>query len=172
VMMLGTLQGILVAIIVSVVALSQQTANPPVYVLGRKLGTNVFRPRSDEHPTDESFPGVLLLRLEGRLFFLNADRVAEKIRQLVADAKPKIVVLDLSGVFDLEYSALKMLAEADERNREAGVTLWLAGLAPDVYAMIERSPLGEALGRDRLFFNLELAVDRYRAQRMDARAET
>ena len=45
VMLLGTLKGILVAIIVSLVALAQQVADPPVYVLGRKRGTNVFRPR-------------------------------------------------------------------------------------------------------------------------------
>ncbi len=56
VMLLGTLQGILVAIVVSLVALAQQTADPPVYVLGRKRGTNVFRPRSPEHATDESSP--------------------------------------------------------------------------------------------------------------------
>jgi sulfate permease, SulP family len=159
VMLLGTLEGILVAIIVSVVALSQQTANPPVYVLGRKRGTNVFRPRSDEHPTDESFPGVLLLRLEGRLFFLNADTVAQKIRPLAAESKPKIVVLDLSGVFDLEYSALRALIDAERRQREAGVLFALAGLSPAVLETVRRSPLGETLGRERLFFNLEMAVD-------------
>jgi SulP family sulfate permease len=164
VMVLGTLQGILAAIIVSLVAIAHQAANPPVYVLGRKPGTNVFRPRSPEHLDDESFPGLLMLRLEGRLFFLNAERTAEKIRSLMAEAKPRAVLLDLSGVFDLEYSALKMLMEAEKRNREGGVIFWLAGLAPDVYATIQRSPLGEALGRERLFFNLERAVDRYRAQ--------
>ncbi len=83
VVVLGTLQGIVVAIVVSVVSLAQQVANPPVYVLGRKPGTNVFRPRSAEHPEDESFPGLLLLRVEGRVFFLNAARIGEKIRSLV-----------------------------------------------------------------------------------------
>ena len=72
VLLLGTLQGILVAIVVSVVALGQQVANPPVYVLGRKPGTNVFRPVSAEHPEDETFPGLVILRPEGRIFFLNA----------------------------------------------------------------------------------------------------
>ena len=76
VIVLGTLKGIVVAIIVSIVALAQQVANPPVYVLGRKPGTNVFRPRSREHPDDETFPGLLLLRAEGRIFFLNAERLA------------------------------------------------------------------------------------------------
>jgi high affinity sulfate transporter 1 len=164
VMLLGTLRGILVAIIVSLIALAQQTANPPVHVLGRKRGTNVFRPRSPEQPDDEAFPGLLLLRLEGRVFFLNAERIAEKMRPLIAEAKPKVVVLDLSSVFDLEYSALKMLTEGEKRQREAGVSLWLAGLTPQVLAMVQRSPLGETLGRERLLFNVEIAVERYLAQ--------
>jgi anti-anti-sigma factor len=123
----------------------------------------VFRPRSPEHPDDESFPGLLLLRLEGRVFFLNAERIAEKLRPLIAEARPKVVVLDLSGVFDLEYSALKMLMEGERRQREAGVMVWLVGLSPEVQAVVRRSPLGETLGPERLLFNLEIAVDRYRA---------
>ena len=161
VILLGTLKGILVAIIVSIVALAQQVADPPVHVLARKRGTNVFRPRSSQHPDDESFAGLLLLRPEGRLFFLNAERVGEKIRPLIAAAQPKVVAFDLSRVFDLEYSALKMLIEAEERQRAAGITLWLVGLNPQVYAVIQRSPLGAILGRERMMFDLEIAVDRY-----------
>ena len=56
-----------------------------------------------------------------------------------------------------------MLTEAEARRREAGVTLWLAGLTPDVYAAIQRSPLGERLGREGLLFNVEIAVERYRS---------
>ncbi len=163
VMLLGTLKGILVAIIVSLVALSHQTANPPVYVLGRKRGTNVFRPRSDEHADDEIFPGLLLLRLEGRLFFVNAERVGDKIRPLIAESKPSVVVLHMSGVFDLEYSALKALTEAERRLRDSGTAVWLSGLNPDVLAMVRRSPLGDALGNERMFFNLEMAVDAFLA---------
>ncbi len=66
VVLLGTLKGILVAVIVSLLALAQQAYNPPVYALGRKRGTHVFRPLSDEHPDDETWPGLLILRVEGR----------------------------------------------------------------------------------------------------------
>ena len=163
VVLLGTLKGIEVAIVVSMLALAYQAANPPVYVLGRKPGTNVFRPRSTEHPEDETFPGLLMLRLEGRLFFANAEQVAHTIRPLVAEARPRVVALDLSGVFDLEYTALKMLTESEKRARESGLSLWLVGLEPDVLAMVQRSPLGAALGRERMFFNLEAAVARFQA---------
>jgi anti-anti-sigma factor len=160
-MLMGTLKGILVAIIVSLVALAQQSANPRVYVVGRKRGTNVFRPRAPENAEDESFPGLLMVRLEGRVFFLNAERIAEQVRLFAAESKPQIVVLDLSGVFDLEYSALKMLIEAEKRMGAAGVSLWLAGISPDVYTVVQRSALGETLGHERLVYNLEIAVERY-----------
>jgi high affinity sulfate transporter 1 len=164
VVLLGTLQGIVVAIIVSLLALAHQTSDPPVYVLARKPGTNVFRPRSDQHPEDETFPGLLLLRPEGRLFFANAERAGEKIRAHLAQAtNPRVVALHLRGVSDLEYTALKMLTEGEKRLRESGVLLWLVGLNPGVLAMVQRSPLGETLGRDRLLFNLEQAVARYQA---------
>jgi sulfate permease, SulP family len=165
VIVLGTLKGILVAIIISLVALGQQVADPPVHVLGRKRGTNVFRPRSPDHPDDETFAGLLLLRPEGRLFFLNAERIGEKIRPLIEAAKPKVVAFDLSRVFDLEYSALKMLIEAEKRQREAGVTLWLVGLNPQVYAVVQRSPLGPILGTERMMFDLEIAIDKFQKRR-------
>jgi len=161
--LLGTLQGILVAIVVSLVALAHQTADPPVRELGRKPGTSVFRPRSKEHPEDETFPGLLMIQLEGRVFFANAERIGEKMKVLVDEAKPRVVAVDLSGVPDLEYTALKMLIEGEKRQRERGVALWLVGLNPEVLSVIQRSSLGKVLGRERMHFNLELAVTNYLA---------
>jgi SulP family sulfate permease len=161
VVLVGTLKGIIVAIIVSMVALAYQAADPPVYVLGRKPGTNVFRPRSEEDPADETFPRLLLLRLEGRIFFLNADHIAEKIRLLIEEAQPSVVVLHLRGVPDLEYTALKMLAAGEKQARERGVRLWLVGMNPRVLEVIQKSELGAVLGRDAMHFNLEIAVAKF-----------
>jgi len=161
VVILGTLKGILVAVVLSLASLAHQVADPPVYVLGRKRGTNVFRPRSDEHADDEVFPGLLMLRIEGRVFFANAERIGQKMRPLIAAAQPRVVLIDLRAVPDLEYTALKMLLEAEERQREAGISVWLVGANPEVLAVIQRSPLGERLGRERLLFNLETAVARF-----------
>ncbi|HSD42735.1 MAG TPA: SulP family inorganic anion transporter [Burkholderiales bacterium] len=161
VVLLGTLKGILVAVIASLLALAQQAYNPPVYVIGRKRGTQVFRALSKEHPDDETWPGLLILRTEGRLFFANAQRVADKIRPLVEQAKPSVVLLDCSAVFDIEYTAVKMLIEGEERLRQEGIAVWLAGLNPEALAVVQRSTLGETLGRERMFFNVQAAVDRF-----------
>jgi high affinity sulfate transporter 1 len=161
VMVLGTLKGILVAIIVSLGALAYQVADPPVYVLGRKPGTNVYRPKSEEHPEDETFPGLLLLEVEGRVFFANAELIGQKLRLLVDAAKPNVVALDLSGVPDLEYSALKALTGAEKNLRDRGISLWLVGLRPEVLRMVQKSSLGSTLGRERMHFTLEIAVAKY-----------
>jgi len=162
VMLIGTLKGILVAIIVSLVALAQQAVKPVIHVLGRKRGTNVFRERSSEHKDDETYPGLLMLRLEGRIFFLNADDIATRIAALIAEAKPKVVAIDMQGVVDLEYSALKMLTEAEQRRRESGIALWLVEMSSQVLATVKRAPLGTTLGRAGMVQSLEIAVDRYR----------
>jgi len=165
VVLLGTLKGILVAVIVSLLALAQQAYDPPVYALGRTRGTSVFRPLSDDHTDDEPYPGLLILRTEGRMFFANAPRVSDKMLPLVAQANPSVVLLDFSAVTDLEYTALKMLTEAEERLRRDGVELRLAALNPTVFEMVERSPLGRTLGRERIFPNLEQAVEKYQREK-------
>jgi sulfate permease, SulP family len=161
VVVVGTLKGIIVAIIVSLVTLAYQVADPPVYVLRRKPGTNVFRPQSPEHPDDESFPGLLLLRPEGPIFFANAAQIAHKIEPLVRAAQPKVVAVEASGVLDMEYTAVKMFAQLAKRQSQHGVELWLIGMTPRVLAIIQRSPLGQLLGREGMHFNLEIAVARY-----------
>ena len=88
---------------------------------------------------------------------------AGKMRALADETKPRVVALDFSGVPDLEYTALKMLTEAEKRQRERGVSIWLVGLNPEVLSVIQRSSLGKILGRERMHFNLELAVAKYLA---------
>ncbi|MEZ5987632.1 MAG: SulP family inorganic anion transporter [Planctomycetota bacterium] len=165
VVLLGTLPGILVAIIVSVIALAYQVADPPIHVLGRKPGTNVFRPRTSEHPEDETFPGLLMLGFEGRLFFANAERLGEKVRPMIEAANPEVVALDLGGVFDLEYTALKMLIAAEGRYRKRGIELWLVGLNQQVLGVVQRSVLGAILGRERMHFTMDRAVERFLSTR-------
>jgi SulP family sulfate permease len=168
VMMLGTLKGILLAVIVSVLALAQQAYSPPVYALGRKRGTDVFRARSEQHPDDETWPGLLILRTEGRAFFANAQQIGDKMWPLVEQEKPSVVVIDCSALIDIEYTALKMLTEAEEKLLADGIALWLAALNPAVLEVVKNSRLGEVLGNQRMFFNVQMAVEYYQRSRSAA----
>jgi high affinity sulfate transporter 1 len=161
VVVLGTLQGIVVAVIASLLGLASQAYNPPVYALGRKPGTTVFRPISSEHPDDEQWPGLLMLRTEGRLFFANAERVADLLWTRVEQTRPRVLLLDCRALFDIEYTALKVLDEARQKLLRSSCELWLAGLNPAVFEVVERSLLGAALGRERMFLNMQAAVEEF-----------
>ncbi|MGB3701844.1 MAG: sulfate permease [Anaerolineales bacterium] len=160
VIILGTLQGILVAVILSILALLYLASNPPVYRVGRKVGTDVFRALRD-HPDDETFPGLLMLRTEGVMFFASAPHAIDQIARIAREHQPKIVVLDCSPVPNFEYTSIKQFLDFDDKLQTSGVTLWLAALNREAFETIEKTELGKALGHERMFFNLEQAVEVY-----------
>jgi sulfate permease, SulP family len=163
VLVFGTLKGIVVAIIVSMIGLASQTAQPRVSVIGRKRGADVLRPVSAEHPDDETFEGLLIVRPEGRLFFVNAQYVAERIHALVAQHEPRVLAVDMSRVPDIEYSALQTLMEGERRLTEGGTVVWLVGLNPGVLETARHAGLDQRLGRERMLFSARAAIERYRA---------
>jgi len=161
VLVFGTLQGIVVAIVLSLIGLSSQVVNSKVYVIGRKRDADVLRPVSPENPDDETFDGLLILRPEGRVFFANARQVGDQIQALVAEHRPKVVALDMSRVPDIEYSALQMLVDGERRMTENGIAVWLAAANPTVLEVIRSSGLADRLGRERLLFNARAVIRKY-----------
>ena len=139
-------------------------AHPRVSVIGRKRGTDVLRPLSPEHPDDETFEGLLIVRPEGRLFFVNAQNVTEQINALITQYKPRVLALDMSRVPDIEYSALQALMEGEKRMTERGAILWLVGLNPGVLEVVRKAGLDQRLGRERMLFNARVAIERYQSQ--------
>jgi len=156
-----------VAIIVSMIGLASQTAHPRVSIIGRKRGADVLRPLTPEHPDDETFEGLLIVRPEGRLFFVNAQDVSDRIQALVAEHQPRVVALDLSRVPDIEYSALQTLIEGEKRWTDSGTAVWLAGLNPGVLEMVRHAGLDQRLGRERMLFNARAAIERYQKLRAE-----
>jgi high affinity sulfate transporter 1 len=161
VLVFGTLQGIVVAIVLSLIGLSSQVVNSKVYVIGRKRDADVLRPVSPENPDDETFDGLLILRPEGRVFFANARQVGDQIQALVAEHRPNVVALDMSRVPDIEYSALQMLVDGERRMTEDGIAVWLAAANPTVLEVIRSSGLADRLGRERLLFNARAVIRKY-----------
>lgn len=170
VVLIGTLEGVLIAVVISVLTLMYQANRPPVYAVAYNREQRVFR-RAGESTDDETFPGLLILRTEGRLTFANAENAGDKMRALMAEANPRVIVLECSGILDVEYTALVQLAAADQRLRERGVTLWLAGVNPDVLPVLARSPLEVAADPSRVFPDLHKALAAWQAQSAAVDAE-
>ena len=165
VLVLGALQGILVAIGVSLLTLMYQSNHPPVYALGRDRETGVFR-SLELHPDGETVPGMMILRTEGRMTFASFPRTHDKFIKLLEKYSPEVIIFDLSAVPDYEYTALSGLSEAEERLADMGIFIWLAAMNRAADATVRRSPLGRKLvAENRIFETLEEAVERFMAQK-------
>ena len=163
---LGVLQGVLVAVIVSMLVVLYALNHPRVAILGRKLGTTVFRNHA-VHPQDELFPGLTIVRPEAPLYFANARYVRDRVRAVVGEQEqpPAVVLLDLSAVPDFDTTAFDVVHELDEELRERGVTLWLAALNTLPRDMLHRSGL-EAAFEGRRFRQVEEAVEAFTSARV------
>ena len=69
---------------------------------------------------------------------------------------------------DIAFTALEMLIDAEERLRATGMELWLARLDPAALDVVPRSPTGARLGRERMIFNVDRAVETYLDRRSRA----
>lgn len=161
---IGTLEGIVIAVVVTLLDLIRHASNPPLYRVGRKPGTNVYRSLTN-HPNDETIEGLLILRSEGLLFFGNASSLREKIRTIALEESPEILILEFSAVPAIEYTGLKELAQLEVDLRESGIMLWIAALNSAAFKMVELSELGATIGHERMFFDLPSAVEHFESSK-------
>ena len=134
VLSVGVLAGVVVGVVLSLGWLVYVATRPPMPLLGRQPGTQVFRDL-DEHPDDETFPGVAVLRLDGGLFFATAEALEERVRALARRTPTRRgLVLDLEGVNFIDSQGAAKLTEIHELTEADGVTLRLARVKPQVLA--------------------------------------
>lgn len=126
VLLLGVINGMLVAIGLSIVAMIRRVARPRIIELGQLSGGHNYVDVS-RHADAQRIPGLAIWRPGEPLFFANAERVLEDIEQrLRCLAGLKAVVLSLEQSFDIDSTALDGLIEFDERLARQGLLLWLA----------------------------------------------
>jgi high affinity sulfate transporter 1 len=158
-LLFGVLAGVMIGIGLSLLWLISVATRPPMPLLGREPGTQVFR-ELDEHPADEQFPGVVVLRLDGGLFFATADALEDRVRE-VALSTPDIagIVLDCEGIDFIDSQGSAKMSEILELTKQAGVTLRLARVKPAVHQTLERDGFLGNLGEDRAHGNVDRAVE-------------
>ena len=155
----GVLAGVMIGIGLSLLWLISVATRPPMPLLGRESGTQVFR-ELDEHPNDEQFPGVVILRLDGGLFFATSDALEDRVRE-VALSTPGItgIVLDCEGIDFIDSQGSAKMSEILELTKQSGITLRLARVKPAVYEVLKRDGFLERIGGDRTHGNVYRAVE-------------
>ena len=154
----GVLFGVVIGVALSLIWLVYVATRPPMALLGREAGTQVFRDL-DEHPGDETVPGVAVIRLDGGLFFATAEALEDRVRALVeGDAGVRLLVLDLEGVNFVDSLGSAKIAELHEYAESNGITLRLARVKPHVLSVLRADGVVDLVGADHIHGNVYRAV--------------
>ncbi len=154
----GVLAGVMFGVGLSLLWLVSVTTRPALPLLGRGAGTTVFRELA-EHPEDEQFPGVAVIRLDGGLFFATSDALEERLRQVIQQT-PDVtgVVLDCSAISFVDSQGVAELAEIVTIAEEEQVTLRLARLKPGVSDTLARDGVLTRITAARIHASVDEAV--------------
>jgi sulfate permease, SulP family len=159
VLSVGVLAGVVIGVALSLTWLVYVTTRPPMPLLGRQAGTQVFRDL-DENPGDETFPGIAVLRLDGGLFFATAEALEDRIRELARDGdRGRALVLDLEGVNFVDSQGAAKIAEIHRLTEADGVTLRLARVKPQVRTVLEADGIIDRIGAGQIHGNVHRAVE-------------
>lgn len=159
----GILDGVLIAIAVSIVTLAYQTNHRALEVLAVERSTGRLRTIA-RHPDATPIPGMVIVRPRGALTFANIHRVRAEVLDAVdaADPPPRVLLWDDEALTDIEVTALEELAKVADDLRQRGCETWVASVVSDQQAMLERFGTGLA----RFFDTVEEAMTAFDAADM------
>ena len=157
VILLGVLQGIVVAVALAILLFFRRNWWPHGEVLGMTDDIEGWH-SVDQFPSARQAPGIVVFRWEAPLFFANAGIFRKQIRDLVRDHRPRFVVLQCEAITDVDVTAAEMLRQLDLELNDAGVYLAFAELRRRLQDLILRYGLLETLDRDHFYPTLDTAI--------------
>ncbi|HMD19150.1 MAG TPA: SulP family inorganic anion transporter [Alloacidobacterium sp.] len=162
VLQMGILKGLIFAVALTLVAVMRRLCAPQDSVLGRLAGSGNFVD-VERHPEAEQIPHLLIFRPNGMLFFANANRIRNHVRELTSsgDVPLRAVVINLEASPEIDVTSLEMLEQLRSELEGSGIALYFARVADRVRDLFERSGFIERVGSNRILPGVDSAVNAF-----------
>ncbi len=159
---LGVIEGIFIAVALSLLDFIRRAWRPYDAVLGRVDDLKGYHDVT-RYPEAKRIPGLVLFRWDAPLFFANAEVFADRLRQAIASSPTPVrwVVVAAEPVTDLDTTAADVLRELDEELAAEGVDLRFAEMKDPVKDRLRRYALYERFGDDHFYPTIGAAVSAY-----------
>jgi sulfate permease, SulP family len=153
---IGVEQGILLAIVASLIRHVQHSYQPHTMVLVPQASDR-WDPAAPGLETD---PGLIVYRFGADLFYANADRFADEVRALIAGAPTPVrwFIVDCSAIFDIDYTAARTVRDLLDELASRKVGVVFARVSPYLHADLARHGVIAAVGEARIFATLHEAI--------------
>jgi MFS superfamily sulfate permease-like transporter len=157
----GVEQGVILAIIVSIIEVVRRQYTPKDFV----LGVSVSGPQTYEQATAgaQSAPGLIIFRYDAELFYANVNRFVDDIESLVEKAPDKVqwLILDAAGLNDIDYSAGISLAGLLNYLKSRRITFAIALADTGLLETLRAYDLLDQIGTDHIYDTLADAIEAF-----------
>ena len=162
VLTLGILQGLLLADLIGLLALLIGTKTRSTSILGKVPGEKIYL-GLENYPEGETYPGLLILRFDGSLYFANAPDAANELRAAIemSDPSPKVVLIDGESINSIDATAIIQLEEVVDELKRSGIGLKFARIRSNVMEIVERTGFIETVGSHNFYISNQDAVDAF-----------
>lgn len=164
VVLLGVLQGILLAVVLSILLFFRRSWWPYGEILGHEIPALDGWHSVERYPDARQEPGVLVFRWEAPLFFANAGIFRQQVRRLVRRDRPRWFVLQCEAITDIDVTAADMLERLDVELNAQGVNMAFVELRDRLKDRVLRYGLLETLDRDHFYPSIRRAIDELRRE--------
>lgn len=165
VLTVGVLQGILVAVMFSLINIIYHISRPHDALLDDvdASGGTVYRSVTDKK-TVLTEPGLIVYRFDAPLVFANAAFFTERLEELVANAgaELKCIVLDAEAISDFDSTAAEALENLDADLERRGIELWVARANEPLRNLLQATGLTTRIGKENIYPSVRAAVIAYR----------
>jgi sulfate permease, SulP family len=161
----GVLAGVVIGIVLSLVWLVYVSTRPNIVELGNQPGTQVFGDLAS-YPEGVTYPGLLVVRFDGGLFFASADALQDQLREILLEREPPIrtVIIDCGSVNFIDSQGAEKLRELHEIAGDLGLALHLSNLKAEVSEVLAVDGLLELYGPERIHAKTYLAVQAHQEE--------
>jgi SulP family sulfate permease len=173
VLALGILQGLILAVFIGLLALIIGTKTRATSVLGKVQEDNTFR-GLENYPEGETYPGLLILRFDGSLFFANAPDFADEVRAGVelSDPPPKVVLIDGESINGIDATAINTIEELNDELGRKDISLRFARVRANVMEIMQRAGLEEIIGSEDFYTSVHEGVDAILAEQQSGEVDS
>jgi len=161
----GLLEGLLIAAGLGLLSLLVGTKNRTTSVLGKVPETSVYR-SIENYPEVETYPGLLILRFDGTLYFANVSDFQTAVRRTIAaaDPPPSVVLLDGESMNGIDATAVITLSEFQKQLLKEGIELRFARLKTNVRAIASRGGIEMSIPPEHFYDTVQNGVDAFLAE--------
>jgi high affinity sulfate transporter 1 len=160
VLFIDVLEGMIIGLVASLIFVIYRSSRPHLSSLGQAPGLPGVYTSQERHPENQPVPGVLIVRLDGPIYFANALTVRDQVKVMVDESEPRphTVILDAEMQDQLDITSAGAIKSLVKELQGQGLRVLATNVHVPVADFARRTGLLDAIGEENLFPTVDAAV--------------